>query len=727
MDQVLAFVVAVALAAAALAAVGYFALPVASAVDWSDAFAYPTAMRVGDVFQLGVVPAYADVVVKRVWINGAPYDLNVKAPYGNVTWLPVYARCNDTVVLEIARGSAARALQFKAVCPTGEVRGIYMLDLGEIRRGFLAFAEALAQLAADNPMLAVTVRDSAIRVVNTGDVPLLLFAGVGSTETSPGGPGALPGLYTVPPDVQLLGILLPNQSLPIVGLKQYYFIYWELDWRIAFTVLRSGNYTFINGMLFKGAPKYYVPSSCSSNPASCLGGAKLPNGVLYMLDQSVNSLYPSVLVNDTGTYAFNPLNARWEKVGTTFVLRINASIEFPSVNNNTRFYAPGSAGSGYMWLWAFPALPVYANASGNGQFLIGETGAVMKGGSQLAGLGALSPVRTYAVEARHNITHWLVTVGVPGYDLADPNSTIKLVLPDGVYNVTAAVTTTSVTITVTDASGKVLASRTVQYNSSQTVPCATGGCAVLTSTVMLNLTEVPAGNYTAKLAYARKTAGGYWPSSVPPPQRKPLPTWNAVYGPADHISVPLLYEVRTIPSIKPYKLVYSLDKKLLWCSSNPVCIDWQCIYQGKLAEYVFSIFAQLYYDGKPVSYWGQTMRIKGGPATECPSGGGASGGGTIPEIEPVCWTTKYKEPVEIYDKNLTKLGNGKYYDEIWIKWKIIEIDCKGNTKTYTVDELWQTVYNPGTGTYSYYDQKNDMMCSLGGATTGQDGKVICGQ
>ncbi|MEM4558099.1 MAG: hypothetical protein QW251_04825, partial [Desulfurococcaceae archaeon] len=84
-------------------------------------------------------------------------------------------------------------------------------------------------------------------------------------------------------------------------------------------------------------------------------------------------------------------------------------------------------------IYAFPAMPVVANASSTGSPYLEIGGKTVYGEQVIKGVAGLSPVRVYAVEARNNYTHWLISAGVPGYGIALNESVLTALSKPGGY------------------------------------------------------------------------------------------------------------------------------------------------------------------------------------------------------------------------------------------------------------------------------------------------------
>ncbi|MEM0464985.1 hypothetical protein [Pyrobaculum sp.] len=532
MHEVYTLALMVALAALIVATGGYVVWHFQNAekvAEWGEAYVYPLARPLNTThFWLGAQAAFADVQIKRVVVDDVQYP-GASAPAGRGVWLnysgkPLLVKCNSTVTFEVERGKASRALTFKAVCPTGErVRTVYAEDVAQIVREMNAFASMVFSKLENTSLLAVDVVDDGkyayIALYNTWKYPLLVFGAQYETAftwpwvwdyaivspTPPGPWGLLYNLTTTqapynPNDYayHFLGTLMPNESLAI----------WQIGdvWKktpspaqypdkveLAVNILAylTGDFAYINGRIMPTAGQtvvtyrssQYVGTVWQSPPFS---GRESPT--VYF-----RAVYGDVLTYNVTLNTYPTLSWKYDyknlgRGGATTVVISNSV-----ANDYMVYYGRYNPADPWFIIYAFPAMPVTANTSSTGGIYLNVNNKPVYGQSAIQGIAGLSPIRVYAVEARNNYTHWLISAGVPGFDPVQDQSILSAVGRQGWYKVEAS--TGYVSITTPD--GRVYEQKTPYWTDP--VP----GFKTYKSPIVAYLT--PGGGYWIAIA-------GYRPS-----------------------------------------------------------------------------------------------------------------------------------------------------------------------------------------------------------------------
>ena len=436
--------------------------------DWAAAAVYPLAKPYNAThFWLGAQAAFADVEISRVAVDGAAYALGVKAPQGRQVWLnysggPLLVKCNSTVAYEVERGSASRVLQFKAVCPQGVVKSVYVEDVNQILREMNAYASFVFNYLEflNSSVLAVDVVDDGrtvhVALYNTWKWPLFIYEArlnwqdlpwYGSWIASPTPPGPWGLLFDLttplhsPNDYifHFAGTLMPGDYLKVwpVG-EVWYRPQWASGYEdsvelvVAYTAFITDNFGYVNGKI--------IPKNGS------VVAVKNPQ---FIGDTRIGTESPTVIFRfshgDVVTYDAQA-TCQWGRDGCTLVWLYNYNylgkagaaavrVSHPSATYYKVYQAWPNYGTGFypIIIYAFPAMPVAANASSTGPPYLEIGGKTVYGEQVIKGVAGLSPVRVYAVEARNNRTHWLISAGVPGYGIALNESVLTALSKPGGY------------------------------------------------------------------------------------------------------------------------------------------------------------------------------------------------------------------------------------------------------------------------------------------------------
>ncbi|MGB9705719.1 MAG: hypothetical protein ACPL3C_09735, partial [Pyrobaculum sp.] len=120
------------------------------------------------------------------------------------------------------------------------------------------------------------------------------------------------------------------------------------------------------------------------------------------------------------------------KVEFRTTMDFGSNLIVPTYKDVRVYYGTGRKREPEFWIiYAFPAMPIYANASSQGPPYLDIDGKTAYGEALLRGVGALSPIRVYGVEVRSDGSRWLITVGVPGYDPVDNRSILSVLASPG--------------------------------------------------------------------------------------------------------------------------------------------------------------------------------------------------------------------------------------------------------------------------------------------------------
>ncbi|MGC9119572.1 MAG: hypothetical protein ACP5I3_11395, partial [Thermoproteus sp.] len=417
----------------------------AAVARWADAYVYPLAKPYNSSsFWLGVEAAFADVRVDYVAVNGTVYSVGAAAPYGKAVWLnysggPLLAKCGSVVEIAVSNGGVSRVERFRAVCPK-QYTSTFVENINDFVRGALAFADFAFNALSNQSLLAIDVGDddntAYFTLYNTWHWPLLVWSG--SIWYDPIGPWGIFGDLRV----NLPRTVNPGQSIVLrpIGSAMYGSgpgdvagEWYRVDLAVSyFGVVANGSIGYLNGKIFTenawaGNPQYIIAYDNSSKKVLVSPGAyvDVANGYVEAFNITAGYVirYGSGPATEIG---YGMLNKTWIGNGAfTVVDSIDEGIVKGKIYMTTDYNT-------YKYLiYAFPAYPITANTSSSGPPYLSINGKYLYGNSVIQGLAALSPVRTYAVEARNNMTDWLITVGVPGYSPVDNRSTLSVLAKPG--------------------------------------------------------------------------------------------------------------------------------------------------------------------------------------------------------------------------------------------------------------------------------------------------------
>ncbi|MEM4792834.1 MAG: hypothetical protein QXS00_07940 [Pyrobaculum sp.] len=438
--------------------------------DWGEAYVYPLARPYNAThFWLGAQAAFADVEVGRVAVDGAEYLVSARLQYGRQAWLnysgqPLLARCNSTVAYEVRRGSASRVLTFKAVCPQGEVKSAYIEDVNQILREMNAYASFVFNYLEflNTSVLAVDVVDDGrtayIAIYNTWKWPLFIYAArfdwqdlpwYGSWIASPTPPGpwglmfniSVPSGYSVNEYVfHFAGTLMPGDYIKIWPFGE---VWYRPPWAsgypdnvtlaVAYTAFITDSFGYVNGKIFpkNGSVVVVKNPQYVGSTYRTINKDESPTIILRFDNKTIITYDVHTTMEWTSQGGFLVLRYDYKNLSNAGSTTVR--ISFDAADYYKLYQAWPSYGTGYypVVIYAFPAMPVAANASSAGPPYLEIGGKTAYGEQVVKGVAGLSPVRVYAVEARNNYTHWLVSAGVPGYGIALNESVLTAVARPG--------------------------------------------------------------------------------------------------------------------------------------------------------------------------------------------------------------------------------------------------------------------------------------------------------
>ncbi len=779
------------------------------AADWAVAYVYPMAKPVNTThFWLGAQASFADVKIARVLVDGKEYYTAATAPYGKTVWLnysgrPLLARCNSTVVIEVARGSASRALTFKAVCPR-EIRFTtdyvgYAVDLNQIQAEANAYASFVFTYLEflNNSVLAVDVGDNGrtayIALYNTWKWPLFIY-------TAPAGSWGLHFSLFDPfrsNPLNFVGTLMPGDYLYIwpvgdVWTKNAWSLS-QADWvklAVAYRAFLTDSFGYVNGRLEPNSgtvvsivnPQYVGTRTWrSSSTVSPTVYLRFPYGDILVCPGTIDNPYNCKNLGKTG-------------VAVAYVENSNANLY--------KVYYGYRGTSGPIVIYAFPAMSVVGNATSSGPQYLEIGGKPVYGQAVVQGVAGLSPVRIYAVEARNNYTHWLISAGVPGFSIAQNESVLIALAKPGGY---AAVEISTGYIRIRTPDGRTYERRTPYYwdgsvpgfktykspivtyltpdgkywaalvgykpgtnydsalliksNAQLTCPSAgpslyilsegrscTGAGATLVyrryDTTVFFEVRVPVavgrdGKPVEITVYRLETYAGYPLSNTDPGPffsgSKIRAVWielvNGTYArayvkdypgdagsvpaapPGDaqlvkngtQFSVPVLYDISP-KGVKPY---------LLYIDANAYdrCAE-------PYRDYVSTFGAELYYGGKLVSFYKQQLIV-----TKIDASCGRGTPVSITLSSPTCHPVRRESLNSHTQKDFQWNPDGTYRTEVWGRFKITEVDCKGNINTRHEERILYVVRR-GHGTYSNADPDKGKVCGINEIDPNTSDKVV---